>query len=84
MVKYIVEYAKSEKVLKFVYNRNLNRHMDQHLTVGYLVYRWVFLNCYRRANNMLIVMLYKSMISVGPNNFDGAKGYTARQILILP
>ena len=32
---------------------------------------------------MLIVMLYMSMISFGPNNVDGAKGNTARQIFIL-
>ena len=58
--------------------------MDQHLTVIDLLYQWVFLNCERRANSMLIVMLNMSMISVGPNNFDDAKGNTTRQILILP
>ena len=33
---------------------------------------------------MLIVLLYMSMISVGPYDFDGAKRNSARQILILP
>ena len=33
---------------------------------------------------MLIALLYMSMVSVGPNNFDGAKEKLARQILFLP
>ena len=73
MITYIMDYAKSEKILNSVHNRNVNRYINQHLSVIILEYGWVFSNCYKRANNMLIALLYMSIISVGPNNFDGAK-----------
>ena len=79
-----MDYAKSEEISNSVHNRNFNSYINQHLNVIILVYRYVFSNCYRRANNMLIGLLNLSMISVGTNSFDGAKEKSAWQILIFP
>ena len=39
MITYIIiGYAKPEEIINYIYNRNFNRYMNQHMTVIILVY----------------------------------------------